>query len=145
MTEADSAFMRAAIEAAQAMVGRTGGNPAVGCVIVRGGEIVAQAATGEGGRPHAEEQALTLAGESARGAAAYLTLEPCAERSGGGASCTERLERAGVARVVIACADPSVLAAGRGAERLSAAGVAVEAGVLESEAVHLYRDYTPRS
>src|SRR5678816_330993 len=113
MTDED--YMRRAIALASANVGGTGENPAVGCVLVREGAVVGSAATGEGGRPHAEEAALAAAGDLARGATAYVTLEPCAERSSGAASCSERLAAAGVARVVVACRDSSVYAAGRGA------------------------------
>lgn len=141
MTDQD--FMRRAIALAAAQVGRTGGNPAVGCVIVQGGEIVGEGATGDGGRPHAEELALAQAGDRAKGAAAYVTLEPCGERSSGAASCSELLARAGVARVVVACADASVFAAGRGAERLRASGVAFDQGLLGSEAEALYAAYAP--
>lgn len=143
MSPPDPAAMRRAIALAAARVGLTAENPAVGCVIVRDGAVVGEAATAPGGRPHAEEQALDLAGELARGATAYVTLEPCGERSTGAASCAERLARAGVARVVVACEDPSTFAAGRGDERLAAAGVAVEAGFLASEAAFLYADYAP--
>jgi len=141
MTDQD--FMRRAIELARAQVGRTGDNPAVGCVIVQGDEIVGEGATGDGGRPHAEEVALARAADRARGAVAYVTLEPCAERSSGGASCSELLVRAGVARVVVACADPSVFAAGRGAERLRASKVTLDQGLLGPEAEALYAAYAP--
>lgn len=135
--------MRRAIELARAQVGRTGDNPAVGCVIVRDGQIVGEGATGDGGRPHAEELALAGAGGLARGAAAYVTLEPCGQRSSGQASCSELLARAGVARVVVACADPSVFAAGQGGERLRASGVAFDQGLLSAEAQGLYLAYAP--
>jgi diaminohydroxyphosphoribosylaminopyrimidine deaminase/5-amino-6-(5-phosphoribosylamino)uracil reductase len=137
----DRAAMRRAIELAGGRLGRTGANPAVGCVIVRDGRVVAEAATAEGGRPHAEEQCLAAAGSLAEGATAYVTLEPCGERSSGALSCADRLVSAGVARVVIACADPSPKASGRGARRLQADGVAVDAGVLAEEAAPLYVDY----
>jgi diaminohydroxyphosphoribosylaminopyrimidine deaminase/5-amino-6-(5-phosphoribosylamino)uracil reductase len=139
----DAAFMRRAIALAAARVGLTSDNPAVGCVLVAGGRVVAEAATAEGGRPHAEEQALAAAGSDARGATAYVTLEPCGERSSGAASCAERLAQAGVARVVAACADASKFASGRGAARLAAAGVAVESGLLAEEARSLYAGYKP--
>jgi diaminohydroxyphosphoribosylaminopyrimidine deaminase/5-amino-6-(5-phosphoribosylamino)uracil reductase len=139
----DARFMRRAIALAAARVGRTGDNPAVGCVLARGGAVLAEGATGDGGRPHAEEAALAAAGDDVAGAAAYVTLEPCAERSGGGASCAERLAAAGVTRVVFACADASRYAGGRGAERLRAAGVAVTAGLLADEAQGLYSGYRP--
>ena len=137
--------MRRAIALARSRLGETGDNPPVGCVIVKDGVVIAEAATAAGGRPHAEEQALILAGEGARGATAYVTLEPCGARSGGGLSCAERLIGAGVARVAAACVDdPSPHASGRGMARLAQAGVAVEAGLLAAEAAPLYADYLRR-
>jgi diaminohydroxyphosphoribosylaminopyrimidine deaminase/5-amino-6-(5-phosphoribosylamino)uracil reductase len=143
MTGADDIrWMRRAIALAQAQLGRTGQNPAVGCVLVKDGTVIAEAATADGGRPHAEEQALAAAGDAARGAVAYVTLEPCGERSSGEPSCSERLIAAGVAEVVVAFAgDPSAKASGRGLERLTAAGVPVRASVLADEAAPLYADY----
>ncbi len=134
--------MRRAIALAQARHGRTGDNPSVGCVLVRDGEVIAEAATAEGGRPHAEEQALV--GIDAAGATAYVTLEPCGERRIGTPSCSQLLAGARVARVVIACDDPSPFASGRGSERLEAAGVVVEVGVLAEEAEPLYREHRAR-
>lgn len=139
----DEDRMRRAIALAQAHVGLTGDNPSVGCVLVREGAVVGEGVTGEGGRPHAEEAALAVAGDRAQGATAYVTLEPCAERSSGAASCSERLVGAGVVRVVVACADPSVFAAGRGAQRLQDAGVTVDQGLLQAEAAPLYTAYAP--
>jgi len=130
----DEQFMRAAITAAKVNLGLTAPNPVVGCVLVRDGEILASGATAPGGRPHAEDQALKAAGE-AHGATAYVTLEPCGARSSGGASCSQLLVEAGVARVVIACDDPSPFASGRGSERLRAAGITVEVGLLADEAM----------
>ena len=141
MTDED--FMRRAIVLAQTRVGRTGDNPAVGCVIVRDGVTVGEGVTAEGGQPHAEEVALTAAGERAQGGTAYVTLEPCAQRSAGGLSCSERLIAAGVARVVIACSDSSVFAAGRGAQRLQAAGVITHQGLMGDAAAPLYATYAP--
>lgn len=140
----DQRLMRRAIAIARARLGQTGDNPAVGCVIALGDVVLAEAATGAGGRPHAEEQALARAGDAARGATAYVSLEPCAERSTGAPSCSERLIAAGIARVVIAGFDPSPKASGRGEDRLRAAGVAVESGVLAAEAEPLYADYRRR-
>jgi diaminohydroxyphosphoribosylaminopyrimidine deaminase/5-amino-6-(5-phosphoribosylamino)uracil reductase len=128
---------------ASARVGETGDNPAVGCVIVNDSAIVGEGATGRGGRPHAEEVALDAAGAAARGAIAYVTLEPCGRRSSDRASCGERLAAAGVARVIAACADPSAFAAGLGPQQLRAAGVAYEEGLLAQEAAALYRAYRP--
>jgi diaminohydroxyphosphoribosylaminopyrimidine deaminase/5-amino-6-(5-phosphoribosylamino)uracil reductase len=130
----DEQFMRAAIAAAKVNLGKTAPNPVVGCVLVKDGEILSSGATAPGGRPHAEDQALQLAGAAARGATAYVTLEPCGARSSGGTSCSELLMTAGVARVVMACDDPSPFASGRGSERLAAAGVVVEVGLLADEA-----------
>ncbi len=134
-------FMRRAIALAAPRVGVTGDNPAVGCVIVSGGVLVGEAATGEGGRPHAEEQALDQAGSKARGALVYVTLEPCGERTSGAASCALRLLQAGVAEVFIACSDASPFASGRGTARLLGGGVAVSRGLLEDEAAPLYAAY----
>ena len=139
----DAGFMRRAIALAARNVGRTGDNPSVGCVLTKDGVVIAEAVTAPGGRPHAEEQALAAAGEAARGATAYVTLEPCAARSSGDASCTERMASAGVARVVIACDDASRFANGQGEARLRAAGVAVETGLLAEEARRLYAGYRP--
>lgn len=134
--------MRRALALAAARAGETAPNPAVGCVLVRDGRVVGEAATAPGGRPHAEEQALEIAGGEAAGATAYVTLEPCGARSTPGAiSCAERLVDAGVARVVIAAADPSPFAAGRGPKRLKAAGVCVVHGVLQDAAEALIHDW----
>ncbi len=139
----DEEFMRRAIGLARTQVGLTGENPAVGCILVREGVVVGQGATGAGGRPHAEEVALRLAGEAARGATAYVTLEPCAQRSAGGTSCSELLVAAGVARVVIAAADASAFADGQGCRRLHDAGIVTDRGLLEAEANTLYAAYRP--
>jgi diaminohydroxyphosphoribosylaminopyrimidine deaminase/5-amino-6-(5-phosphoribosylamino)uracil reductase len=139
----DEAFMRRAIELAAARVGLTGDNPAVGCVIVRDGEVVGEGATAPGGRPHAEEVALEAAAERAAGATAFVTLEPCGRRSAGHASCGERLAAAGVARVAAACADPSAFASGLGPQWLQRAGVTYAQGLLSDEAATLYRGYSP--
>ena len=139
----DEIWMRRAIALAHANLGLTGDNPSVGCVIVKDGVVVGEAATAPGGRPHAEEQALDAAGPAAAGATAYVTLEPCGQRSAGHASCGERLAVAGVARVVVASADPSAFASGRGVARLRSAGVPVDLGLLRDEASSLYADYRP--
>lgn len=145
MSSADDArFMGRAIDLAKARMGETWPNPAVGCVIVRDGEVVAEAATAPGGRPHAEEQAVPAAGDQARGATAYVTLEPCGARSSGRTSCSHFLIDAGVARVVVAAVDPSPFAAGRGVERLKKAGLAVETGLMSPEAAVLYEGYLHR-
>ena len=135
--------MRRAIALAQGQIGRTGDNPAVGCVIVRDGRVVGEGVTGDGGRPHGEEAALAAAGTAACGATAYVTLEPCAQRSSGAPSCSERLAAAGIVRVLVARGDPSVFAAGRGAEYLHAHGVEVAHGLLNQDAAQLYSNYSP--
>ena len=129
-----SVHMRRALALAAAQVGRTGDNPSVGCVIEKDGAIIAEAATADGGRPHAEEQALAQAGARARDATAYITLEPCAKRSSGASSCADRLIQAGVVRVVIAARDPHPFASGVGIERLRAAGIGVDVGLFADEA-----------
>ena len=126
------------------MLGDTWPNPSVGCVIARGEVVLAEAATGAGGRPHAEEQALAQIGEAARGAVVYVSLEPCGQRSAGGPSCSERLVAAGVSRVVIAAENPERLSAGQGLERLREAGVPAELGFLSEEAEPLYRAFRHR-
>lgn len=140
----DRQHMARAIALARAQLGRTAPNPPVACVLARGETVLAEAATADGGRPHAEEQALPRAGDQARGATAYVTLEPCGARSSGRASCAQRLIEAGVARVVIACEDPSPFAAGRGLDRLRAAGIAVETGLMADDATELVAGFVHR-
>ena len=143
-TDLDSAMMRRAIELALARMGETWPNPAVGCVIVKDGEVISEAATAPGGRPHAEEQAVPAAGDAAKGATAYVTMEPCGARSSGRTSCSHFLAHAGVARVVVAAVDPSPFASGRGVERLRQAGLEVETGLLAEDAAVLYEGYLHR-
>lgn len=126
--------MGAALSLAERGRGRTAPNPNVGCVIVRDERIVGRGCTQPGGRPHAEAIALDQAGEAARGATAYVTLEPCAHVSPRGAPCSDRLVAAGVARVVAAIEDPDPRTAGSGFERLRAAGIAVETGMRTTDA-----------
>ncbi|RSK34876.1 bifunctional diaminohydroxyphosphoribosylaminopyrimidine deaminase/5-amino-6-(5-phosphoribosylamino)uracil reductase RibD [Rhodovulum iodosum] len=115
-------------------------NPAVGCVIVNAGRVVGRGWTAPGGRPHAEPQALARAGAAARGATAYVSLEPCAHH-GATPPCAEALIAAGVARVVTALEDPDARVAGRGHAMLRAAGVAVTTGVLAAEAARAHRGF----
>ncbi|HEY1224681.1 MAG TPA: bifunctional diaminohydroxyphosphoribosylaminopyrimidine deaminase/5-amino-6-(5-phosphoribosylamino)uracil reductase RibD [Brevundimonas sp.] len=140
----DENWMRRAIDLARAEMGKTWPNPAVGCVIVKDGEVVSEAATAPGGRPHAEEQAAPAAGEAARGATAYVTMEPCGARSSGRTSCSNYLMDAGITRVVVAAVDPSPFASGRGVERLKKAGLQVETGLLADDAAVLYEGYLHR-
>ncbi|HET8654898.1 MAG TPA: bifunctional diaminohydroxyphosphoribosylaminopyrimidine deaminase/5-amino-6-(5-phosphoribosylamino)uracil reductase RibD [Longimicrobiaceae bacterium] len=128
----DLRHMRRALDLARRGWGRVAPNPLVGAVIVRDGEVVGEGWHTEYGQPHAEVEALRQAGERARGATAYVTLEPCAH-FGKTPPCADALIEAGVARVVIACRDPNPEAEG-GAERLRRAGVEVEADVEEQAA-----------
>lgn len=132
----DIHFLQHAIRIGARHLGRTWPNPSVGCVLVNDGQVVAFAATAEMGRPHAETQALAMAGERARGATAYVSLEPCAHH-GQTPPCAEALIAAGVARVVIAAHDHDPRVAGKGSAMLRAAGVEVlELPQKEAEAQH---------
>src|SRR5215218_7029847 len=137
MADDDLNHMRAALALARRGVGSTWPNPSVGCVIVRdgpgGGQVVGRGWTQPGGRPHAEAEALARAGEAARGATAYVTLEPCSHW-GRTPPCCDALIAAGVARVVVATGDPDPRVDGRGLRQLREAGIAVEQGLLETEA-----------
>ena len=124
--------MRAALALAKRGLGQTWPNPSVGCVIVKNNRVLARATTAVGGRPHAETQALDIAGEAAQGATAYVTLEPCAHH-GKTPPCAEALIQAGVARVVIASGDPDPRVAGKGVAMLRAAGVTVTENVLRAD------------
>jgi len=135
--------MREALDLARTMLGLTTPNPAVGCVIVRDGEIVANGATAAGGRPHAETIALATAGDRARGATAYVSLEPCAHQ-GQTPPCARALVDAGVGRVVVGCRDSYPAVRGRGIAILRAAGVAVTEGVLEDECLRLNEGFFAR-
>ena len=126
--------MAAALALSERGRGRTAPNPNVGCVIVKAGRVIGRGWTQPGGRPHAEAMALAEAGDAARGATAYVTLEPCAHESAGGPACSALLVAAGVARVVIALGDPDPRTDGSGIARLEAAGVAVTTGVLAAQA-----------
>jgi diaminohydroxyphosphoribosylaminopyrimidine deaminase/5-amino-6-(5-phosphoribosylamino)uracil reductase len=121
----------------------TAPNPTVGCVIVNGGRVVATGWTAPAGGPHAERVALQAAGAAARGATAYVTLEPCCH-TGRTGPCTKALIEAGVSRVVFAGHDPNPLVAGGGARELAAASIAVEGGVMEREAEPLNRGFFTR-
>lgn len=126
--------MGAALALADRGVGRTAPNPNVGCVLVREGRVVGRGWTQAGGRPHAEAMALAQAGEAARGATAYVTLEPCAHVSTRGPACTDLLIAAGVAQIVAAMGDPDPRTDGAGFARARAAGIAVTTSVREAEA-----------
>ena len=145
--ETDLRFMAAAIRLAERHVGLTGTNPSVSTLIVRrdGGvaRIVGRGITALGGRPHAETAALAEAGEAARGATAYVTLEPCAHH-GRTPPCAEALVAAGVARVVSASADPDPRVDGKGHAILRAAGIEVVPAVMAKEAARTISGYLTR-
>lgn len=130
----DQRHMAHALALGRRGMGQVWPNPAVGCVIVRDGRVAGRGWTQVGGRPHAEAMALAQAGEAARGATAYITLEPCAHRSPRGPACSDLLVAAGVARVVTALTDPDPRTAGQGHARLAAAGIAVTPDVLADQA-----------
>ena len=129
----DQRFMTAALELARRGLGGVWPNPAVGCVIVRDGVVAGRGWTQPGGRPHAETEALKRAGEAARGATAYVSLEPCSHH-GKTPPCAEALIAAGITRCVVACGDPDPRVSGRGIAALRAAGIAVDTGLLAAEA-----------
>ncbi len=129
----DRRFMRHALALARRGLGRVWPNPAVGCVLVRNGVVVGEGWTQPGGRPHAERVALDRAGGAARGATAYVSLEPCSHH-GKTPPCADALITAGIARAVVACGDPDLRVNGRGLKRLRDAGVEVEFGLLAEEA-----------
>ncbi|MGO7209829.1 bifunctional diaminohydroxyphosphoribosylaminopyrimidine deaminase/5-amino-6-(5-phosphoribosylamino)uracil reductase RibD [Rhizobium ruizarguesonis] len=143
ITPHDERFMAAAIRLSRWHLGRTATNPSVGCLIVKDGVIVGRAVTALSGRPHAETQALAEAGAIARGATAYVTLEPCSHH-GKTPPCAEALIAYGVARVVISVTDPDPRVSGRGIAMLREAGIEVDAGVLEAEGRHSLAAYLTR-
>lgn len=148
--ERDIAFMRAALALARRGLGRAAPNPSVAALVVDTSRdppvMLGRGVTASGGRPHAEDIAVVQAGSAARGATLYVTLEPCARRSERwfGPSCTDLILVSGIARVVIAGADPSPFAAGEGATRLRAAGVTVEEGLLAAEAARVNQGHCQR-
>lgn len=139
----DEDFMLRAIHAGRRTRGATGANPAVGCVIVKEGDILAAAATAEGGRPHAETIALGMAAEAARGATAYITLEPCCHH-GRTPPCADALIEAGITRVVTGEEDPDPRVSGGGHGRLREAGIEVVEHVLRDEVRHELRGFLSR-
>jgi diaminohydroxyphosphoribosylaminopyrimidine deaminase/5-amino-6-(5-phosphoribosylamino)uracil reductase len=132
----DLRAMRAALALARRGLGTVWPNPAVGCVIVARGRVVGRGWTQPGGRPHGETEALGRAGEAARGATAYVSLEPCCHW-GRTPPCTDALIAAGIRRVVVALEDPDPRVAGAGVRQLHAAGLEVETGLCEAEAAEI--------
>ncbi len=133
--EADQRFMQLALTLGRRGLGRTWPNPAVGAVVVKDGVIVGRGWTQPGGRPHAEPEALRRAGEAARGATLYVTLEPCSH-FGRSPPCADAVIAAGISRVVAAIEDPNPLVAGQGHAKLRAAGITVDVGLCAAEAAH---------
>ena len=143
MSAADQQFMARALELARKGLYSTHPNPRVGCVIVQDGRIVGEGWHAKAGEPHAEVHALRQAGDKARGATAYVTLEPCSHH-GRTPPCADALVAAGVARVVAAMQDPNPEVSGKGLLRLMHAGIAVHSGVLEAEARALNAGFIKR-
>jgi diaminohydroxyphosphoribosylaminopyrimidine deaminase/5-amino-6-(5-phosphoribosylamino)uracil reductase len=139
----DAHYMARALELARKGLYTTHPNPRVGCVIVRDGQIVGEGWHVRTGEPHAEVHALRAAGENARGATAYVTLEPCSHH-GRTPPCADALVNSGVARVVAAMQDPNPEVAGRGMQRLAQAGIAIHSGVLEGEARAINQGFLKR-
>lgn len=142
--EVDRRFMAAAIRLSRRNLGLTATNPSVATLIVKDGVIVGRGVTAVGGRPHAETQALAEAGDLARGATAYVTLEPCAHH-GRTPPCAEALVAAGVARVVGAASDPDARVSGKGYAILRAGGIEVVEGVMAEQAADSLSGYLIRS
>lgn len=136
----DQVWMRRAIELARQGQYSTKPNPNVGCVIVKDGIVIGEGFHPQAGQPHAEVFALRQAGEQARGATAYVTLEPCAHY-GRTPPCAKGLVEAGVAKVVVACPDPNPLVAGKGVQILKDAGIEVDVGICEDEAHELNQGF----
>jgi len=136
LTAADSQWMARALQLAERGLYSTSPNPRVGCVLVKDGAMLAEGWHERAGEPHAEVHALRAAGDRARGATAYVTLEPCSHH-GRTPPCADALVKAGVARVVVAAQDPNPLVAGQGLDKLRAAGIEAECGLMEAQARQL--------
>lgn len=136
----DQLWMQRAIELARLGQYSTKPNPNVGCVIVKDGQLVGEGFHPKAGQPHAEVFAMRQAGEQAKGATAYVTLEPCAHY-GRTPPCAKGLVEAGIAKVIVACPDPNPLVAGKGVQILKDAGIAVEVGICQAEAHQLNQGF----
>lgn len=139
----DENYMRQALELARTQMGLTAENPSVGCLIVKDDKVVGRGVTSEGGRPHGETNALVVAGMQAKGATAYVTLEPCSHY-GQTAPCANALINAGIARCVIAVIDPDPRVHWRGAALLQEAGVDTVVGMCEAEAFEINAEFLAR-
>ncbi len=138
-----NAYMRLALALGRRNLGHTWPNPAVGAVIVKDGVILARGWTQQGGRPHAEVEALRRAKKAAQGATMYVTLEPCSHQ-GKTPPCADAIVRAGIARVVSAMEDPNPEVAGKGHERLREKGIAVDIGLCADEARRAHAGHISR-
>lgn len=134
----DTEYMKLALELAKKGFAKVNPNPMVGAVVVKDGKIVGRGWHKFYGGPHAEVYALDEAGEEAKGATIYVSLEPCSH-FGKTPPCCEKILKSGIKKCVIACLDPNPLVAGKGIERLKSAGIEVEVGLLEEEAKKLNR------
>ncbi len=132
----DQEYMKLAIELARSASGQTSPNPMVGAVVVKNNQIIGMGAHLKAGEPHAEVHAIRMAGEKAKDATIYVTLEPCSHH-GKTPPCADLIILSGIKRVVIASTDSNPLVAGRGIKKLKEAGIMVETGLLESEAYEL--------
>ncbi len=139
MNAPDPDYMKRALALAESGLGRVAPNPSVGCVMVKDGVVMGEGQTQDGGRPHAEAVALEQAGERAKGATVYVTLEPCFKDNS--SSCSSRLIEAGVAKIVIGCRDQNPEINGRGISALKQAGIEVVEGVMEKECTELNRGF----
>jgi diaminohydroxyphosphoribosylaminopyrimidine deaminase/5-amino-6-(5-phosphoribosylamino)uracil reductase len=143
MLPADSQWMALALQLAQRGLSTTSPNPRVGCVLVKDGKNIGEGWHERAGEAHAEIHALRAAGKTARGATAYVTLEPCSHH-GRTPPCADALIAAGIARVVVAMQDPNPLVSGRGIVQLQSVGIAVECGLMESAARELNIGFVAR-
>ena len=141
---ADARFMEIALALARRGLGNVWPNPSVGCVIVKDGVVVGRGWTRSGGRPHAETEALAMAGSAASGATAYVTLEPCSHQGQTG-PCADAIIAAGVARVVTAITDPDSRVSGEGLARMAEAGIVIETGLLAAPAQEINQGYFVRN
>ena len=141
--DSDSTFMNEAIALARQAIGRTAPNPSVGAVVVKDSRVVGRGFHPKAGKPHAEIYALEDAGDNARGATIFVTLEPC-NHYGKTPPCTEAIIKAGISRVVVGAIDPNPIVAGKGIERLKDAGIVVDVGVCAQECNDLIEWYSFR-
>lgn len=139
-TEKDNEYMSRALSNAAQAAGRTSPNPMVGCLIVKDGVVVGEGFHRKAGTPHAEVHALRAAGEQAKGATVYVTLEPCSH-FGKTPPCADALIKAQISRVIVAMVDPNPLVGGQGIEKLRKAGIQVEVGLLQEKAQELNRGF----